>query len=53
MEVRIIKRLHNHDSGYEVHIINPKNNNKPINIEPCHACNGPHLIKDYNESMRG
>ena len=49
-EIHIIKSLHNHDSGHKVNTIYPKQNNKQINKWPCHACNGLHLIKDYNES---
>ena len=45
-ELRIIEGLHNHNSGHEINNIYPKNNNKPMNIGCCHACNGPHLIKD-------
>ena len=44
IELRIIEGLHNHDSGYEINNIYPKPNNKPINIGPCHACNGPYVI---------
>ena len=45
-ELHIIKGLHNYDSGHEINNIYPKHNDKPINIGPCHACNGPHLVKN-------
>ena len=31
--------------------IYPKQNDKQINTGPCYACNGPHLVKDCNESI--
>ena len=52
-ELRIIEGLHNHNSGHEINNIYPKHSDKPINIGPCHACNGPHLIKDCNEPKCG
>ena len=33
-ELRIIKGLHNHDSGHKFSNIYPKHNDKPINIGP-------------------
>ena len=54
MELRIIKGLYNHNSGYEIsNNIYPRHNEKPINIGHCHACNGPHLIKGCNKSTCG
>ena len=50
VELHIIEGLHNHDSGHEVSIFNKQNNNQN-NKGPCHACNGPHLVKDCNESI--
>ena len=52
-ELRIIKGLHNHDSGHEINNIYLKHNDKTITKEPCHACNGPNLIKNCNESTCG
>ena len=52
-ELRMIKGLHNHDAGHEINNVCTKHNNKPINTGPCHACNGPHLIKDCNKSTCG
>ena len=49
----IIKGLNNHDSGHEINNIYPKHNDRSINIGPCHACNGPHQIKDCNKSTCG
>ena len=49
-ELSIIKGLHSHDWGHEVNDIYPKQTSKQINIEPCHTCNGPHLVKDCNKS---
>ena len=46
LELPIIESLHNHDSCDEVNNIYPKQNDKQINIGPCHTCNGPHLVKD-------
>ena len=50
-ELCIIEGLHNHDSGHEVNNIYNKQNDTQNNMGPCHACNGPHLIKDCNESI--
>ena len=44
VELCIIEDLHNHDSGH-FNIFNTQNNNQN-NMECCHACNGPHLVKD-------
>ena len=52
-ELRIIERLHNHDSDHEINNIYTKHNDIPINMGPCHACSGPHLIKDCKESTYG
>ena len=52
-ELRIIEGLHYHDSGHEINNIYPKYYDKSINMGPCHACNGPHLIKDCNEPACG
>ena len=49
-ELRIIEGLHNHDSGHKINNIYTEQNDKPINVGPCHVCNDPHLIKDCNES---
>ena len=48
-ELKIIEELHNHDSDHEINNIYVKHNDKPANIGPCHACNGSHLIKNYNK----
>ena len=47
----IIEGLHNHDLGNEINNIYPGWNNKSNNIGPCHACNGPHFVKDCDETM--
>ena len=52
-ELRIIEGLQNHDSGNKFNNIYTKHNDKPIYIGPCHASNGPHLIKNCNESICG
>ena len=52
-ELRIIEGLYNHVSGHKINNIYPKHSNKPIDIEPCHTCNGSHLIKDCNGSTCG
>ena len=52
-ELKIIKGLHNHDSGHKINNIYTKHNDKPVNMGHCHTCNGPHLIKDCNESTYG
>ena len=52
-ELRIIEGLHNHDSGHKISNIYTKQGNKPVNMEPCHACNGPYLIKDHSKSTCG
>ena len=51
VELHIIEDLHNHDSGHEINNINNKQNDNQNNIGPCHACNGPHLVKDCNGSI--
>ena len=51
--LRIVKGLHDHYSIHEINNIYINHNNKPINMGPCHMFNGPHLIKDCNESTCG
>ena len=50
MELYFIEGLHNHDSEHEVNNIYNKQNDNQNNMGLCHACNGPHLIQDCNES---
>ena len=50
-ELKIIERLHNHDSDHDIHNINLSQYDKPNNLGPCHACNCPHLIIDCNETI--
>ena len=52
-ELRIIKGLHNNDSGHKINNIYPKHNDKPFSIGLCHPCNGPHLTENCNESTCG
>ena len=51
VELHIIEGLHNHDSGYKVNNIYNKQNNNQNKTGPCHTCNGPHLVKDCEESI--
>ena len=51
VELCIIEGLHNHDSGHKVNNIYNKQNDSPNNMGPYHACNGPHLVKDCEESI--
>ena len=50
VELKIIEGLHNHDLHYEIHKINLSQDDRPDKPGPCHACNGPHFIKDCNEA---
>ena len=50
-ELKIIERLHNHHLGHKINNICISHNNKPNNIRPCHAWNGPHFIKECDETM--
>ena len=50
-ELKIIEGLHSNDLDNEVHNINLSQTDKPNNPAPCHACNGPHLIKDCNNTI--
>ena len=50
-ELCIIEGLHNHDSGHEVNNIYIKQNDNQNNMEPCHACNSPCLVRECNESI--
>ena len=49
-ELKIIDGLHNNNLDHEIHNINLSQNDKPSDPGPCHACNGPHFIKDCNET---
>ena len=52
VELCIIEGLHNHDPGHEINnIYNKQHKNQNSNIGPCHARNGPHLIKDCEDSV--
>ena len=42
--------LLNHDLGQEINNIYPGRNDKWNNIRPCHTCNGPHFMKDCDET---
>ena len=50
-ESPIIEGLHNHDTGHEINNIDNEQNNNQNNMGPCHACNGPHLVKDCEDSI--
>ena len=51
VELCIVEGLHNHDSEHKVYNIHNKQNNNQNNMEPCHACNGPHLVNDFEKSI--
>ena len=48
--IKIIEGLHNHDSGHIIHNIYPSQNDKSNKLVPCHACKGPHFIKNCEET---
>ena len=50
-ELCFIEGLHNHDSWHKVNNIYIKQNNNQNSMGPCHVCNGPHLVKDCEESI--
>ena len=50
-ELKIIEGLHSNDLDQQVHNINLSQIDKPINPGPSHACNGPHFIKDCNDTI--
>ena len=51
-ELCIIEGLHNHDPEHKINnISNKQYQNQNSNTGPCHGCNGPHLIKDCEDSM--
>ena len=51
-ELCIIEGLHNHDPEHEINnISNKQYQNQNSNTGPCHGCNGPHLIKDCEDSV--
>ena len=50
-ELHIIKVLHSHDSDHEINNITNKQSNNQKNMGPWHACCGPHLARDCNESI--
>ena len=50
VKLKIIEELHNHDLDYKIHNIHASWNDKSNKLGPCHVGNGPHLIKDCNET---
>ena len=50
-ELKVIEGLHSNDLDQKIHNINLSQVEKPINPRPCHACNGPHFIKDCNGTI--
>ena len=43
--------LNNHDLGHEINKIYLSQNDKSNKTGPWHTCNGPHFIKDYDETV--